>query len=73
MERDQGSKRGHSERGFYPIRKFNVGDVVYMISDEEMAPMVVTGLLYRQRDLLYVVKDIEREISVYEFEIARKK
>lgn len=44
-----------------------------MISDEEMAPMVVTGLLYRQRDLLYLVKDVEKEMTVYEFEIARKK
>ena len=54
--------------------KFNLGDVVYLITDIEQRPRIVTGIKLRMNDLLvYELACICKETNHFEVEISKEK
>lgn len=58
----------------YINNKFNLGDVVYLITDIEQRPRIVTGIKIRMNDLIiYGLSCIHEETNHYEVEISIEK
>lgn len=58
----------------YINNKFNLGDVVYLITDTEQRPRIVTGIKVRMNELLvYELASICEETNHFEVEISKEK
>jgi len=54
--------------------KFNIGDTVYLNTDEDQSPNIVTGFTVRPGGLLaYIISYCGNETNVYDFEITTDK
>jgi hypothetical protein len=54
--------------------KFDIGDTVYLHTDEEQLPNMVTGFTVRPRGLIaYIISYCGSETNVYGFEITANK
>lgn len=53
--------------------KFNFGDTVYLKTDTDQKPRIVTGFSVRPQGLLYQLTQGTYEVAHYEFEITAEK
>ncbi len=54
--------------------KYNIGDVVYLHTDEDQVANIVTGFTVRPGGLLaYIISYCGTETNVYDFEITTSK
>ncbi|MDY8137572.1 hypothetical protein [Aquimarina sp. 2201CG5-10] len=53
---------------------FDIGSIVYHITDEVQEPRVVTGIVHRPNNILtYLVSNKDGESECYEVEISKEK
>lgn len=52
---------------------YKIGDIVYVITDQEQIARVVTGIEIRPGSVAYLVSYISSEHRYYEFEISVEK
>lgn len=53
--------------------KFNIAETVYLKTDQEQKPRLVTGLTVRQSEISYALSCGESETHHYDFEITIEK
>ena len=54
--------------------KFNLGDIVYLKTDSEQKPRIVTGFTIRNNEhIIYLLSCISDETEHYEIEITAEK
>lgn len=53
--------------------KFNIGEIVYLKTDREQRPCIVSGYKIRKSDVLYYLCSGPAETEHYEFEISYEK
>lgn len=54
--------------------KFNLGDIVYLKTDNEQLPRIVTGFTIRNKEyIIYLLSCISDETEHYEIEITDEK
>jgi hypothetical protein len=51
--------------------EFQIGDMVYLRTDSEQFPLMVTGIMVRHEHILYGLSQDTRETSHYSIEISR--
>lgn len=51
----------------------NIGDTVYLITDDDQIPRLVTAIILRPGITLYTLALIDRESTHYPFEISDKR
>ena len=69
MERNRFENWKNGRRRIYQEPKFEIGNIVCHVVDEEATPYIVTALVYRLRDIVYMIRSADGEILVQEFEI----
>lgn len=53
--------------------KFNIGEIVFLITDENQLQRIVTGFIIRKDSIIYYLSCGSLETSHYYFEIATDK
>ncbi len=53
--------------------EFNIGEIVFLITDENQLERIVTGLTIRKNSIIYYLSCGTTETSHYSFEIATNK
>ncbi len=53
--------------------KYNIGDIVYVTTDQEQLPRVVVCIKITQGELIYVVYQSITSSEHYDFEISKEK
>lgn len=53
--------------------EFNIGEIVFLITDENQLERIVTGLIIRKNSIIYYLSCGTTETSHYSFEIATNK
>lgn len=53
--------------------EFNIGEIVFLITDENQLERIVTGLIIRKDSIIYYLSCGTTETSHYSFEIATNK
>jgi len=51
---------------------FDIGDIVFLKTDTEQLPRVITGILMRPNGFLYYLSNSTNETSHYEIEISKE-
>jgi hypothetical protein len=51
---------------------FDIGDIVFLKTDAEQLPRVITGILMRPNGFLYYLSNSTNETSHYEIEISKE-
>jgi len=51
---------------------FDIGDIVFLKTDSEQLPRVITGILMRPNGFLYYLSNSTNETSHYEIEISKE-
>lgn len=52
--------------------KFNIGDVVFLKTDCDQLPRIITGILIRPTSFLYYLSNSTNETSHYEIEFSNE-
>lgn len=50
---------------------FDIGDIVFLKTDTEQAPRIITGILMRPNGFLYYLSNSTSESTHYEIEISK--
>lgn len=50
--------------------KYNIGDIVFLKTDSEQLPRIVTGILLRNESYIYYLSNSITETTHYDFEIS---
>ena len=50
--------------------KYNIGDIVFLKTDSEQLPRIVTGILLRNENYIYYLSNTITETTHYDFEIS---
>jgi hypothetical protein len=53
--------------------KFNIEDIVFLITDVDQKPRIVTGLIIRKNSIIYYLTCGIDETTHYDFEIVKEK
>lgn len=53
--------------------KFEIGDTVYLITDEDQLPRIVIEIVIRANDLIYVLAQCDKTSDHHAFEISKEK
>jgi hypothetical protein len=53
------------------IEKYNIGDIVFLITDKEQIPRQITGILQRPYTYVYYLSNNTSETSHYDIEFSR--
>ena len=53
------------------IEKYNIGDIVFLITDKEQIPRQITGILQRPSSYIYYLSNNTNETSHYDIEFSR--
>lgn len=53
--------------------KFNIGDIVYVTTDQEQLPRIVTSIKLTMAEVIYVVFQSTVSSEHYDFELSREK
>ena len=53
--------------------KFNIGECVFLITDDEQKTRIVTGIQVNPNNMIYRLQNCTTETWHYDFEIAREK
>lgn len=53
--------------------KFNIEDIVFLITDIDQKPRIVTGLIIRKNSIIYYLTCGTDETSHYDYEIVKEK
>jgi len=53
--------------------KYDLKEIVYLITDTEQLPRIVTGITLRDKSILYTLASGSFESSHYDFEICTEK
>lgn len=51
-------------------QKYNIGDIVYVITDNSQSEWQITGILHRYNSLRYLVSRMGNEYFFQEFELS---
>jgi len=51
---------------------FDIGDIVFLKTDSEQLPRIITGILMRPNNLLYYLSNGTNETQHYEIEISKE-
>jgi hypothetical protein len=51
---------------------FDIGDIVFLKTDSEQRPRIITGILMRPNGFLYYLSNGTNETSHYEIEISKE-
>lgn len=53
------------------IEKYNIGDIVFIITDKEQVPKQITGILQRPSGYVYYLSNNTNETTHYDIEFSR--
>lgn len=53
--------------------KFNIGQTVYLLTDEDQKPRLITSIIVNKYDLLYQMNNGTLQSTHYDYEISEEK
>jgi hypothetical protein len=53
------------------IEKYNIGDIVFLVTDKEQIPRQITGILQRPYGFIYYLSNNTNETTHYDIEFSR--
>lgn len=53
--------------------KYHIGEIVYLISDSDQLPRIITGIMFRPHGFCYYISCATEETRHYEIEVSHEK